>query len=96
MIADRGGKRRVAEKGVWQDRVPFGYVTEENRRLVLGNPAEIALVRRIFDGENGCIPKIRPPQFAVLSQLIAARFARRPGDAACPGVGWRVRFRQFL
>ncbi len=49
LFADvKRGKRRVAEKGVWQGRVPFGYATDDNRRLVLGNPVEIDLVRRIF------------------------------------------------
>jgi site-specific DNA recombinase len=42
------GKRAVAEKGIWQGRVPFAYATDDERHLILGDPAEIELVRRMF------------------------------------------------
>ena len=44
--------RKLKSKGKWVGAVPTGYTTEGekyDRRLVLGEDDEIALVRRIFD-----------------------------------------------
>ena len=42
------GMQAVAEKGLWQHAIPYGYHLGPDRRLVLGHPAEIATVQRIF------------------------------------------------
>jgi len=42
------GMHAVAEKGLWQHAIPYGYRLGDDRRLVLGHPAEIAIVQRIF------------------------------------------------
>lgn len=42
------GKRQVAERGDWAGRPPLGYVVGENRRLQLGDPREVELIRRLF------------------------------------------------
>ena len=42
------GMQAVAEKGLWQHAIPYGYRLGDDRRLVIGDPAEIAVVRRIF------------------------------------------------
>ncbi len=41
------GKRAVAEKGLWQSKPPFGYIVVD-RRLQLGDPLHVQIVRRIF------------------------------------------------
>ena len=41
------GKRAVAEKGLWQGKIPFGYVVVD-RRLQLGDPMRVDIVQRIF------------------------------------------------
>ncbi len=41
------GKRAVAEQGLWQSKPPFGYIVVD-RRLQLGDPLHVELVRRIF------------------------------------------------
>lgn len=40
-------KGEIAKRGEWQGMPPFGYAVE-NRRLVLGDPAKVEVVRRIF------------------------------------------------
>ena len=41
------GKRAVAERGLWQGKIPFGYIVVD-RRLQLGDPMRVEIVRRIF------------------------------------------------
>jgi DNA invertase Pin-like site-specific DNA recombinase len=43
------GQRAAASRGDWMGGpVPRGYVVQ-NKRLIFGNPDDVALVRRIFD-----------------------------------------------
>jgi DNA invertase Pin-like site-specific DNA recombinase len=42
------GKRAAAERGLWQTRIPYAYQLGADRRLTLGDPAEAAVVRRVF------------------------------------------------
>jgi len=42
------GKRQVAERGDWAGRPPLGYIVGENRRLQLGDPLHVELMRRLF------------------------------------------------
>lgn len=41
--------RRRAAEGVWCGKAPFGYVLGDDGRLVLGDPAAVAAVRRVFE-----------------------------------------------
>jgi DNA invertase Pin-like site-specific DNA recombinase len=43
------GKRAVAERGVWQGRIPYGYVRSKNGKLAIGDALEVATVQRIFN-----------------------------------------------
>jgi DNA invertase Pin-like site-specific DNA recombinase len=43
------GMRRIAEQGIWSGTAPLGYRIGENRKLVLGDPADVALIVRIFE-----------------------------------------------
>jgi len=43
------GKQRLAERGIWQGRIPYGYVRGKNGKLTTGDATEVATVRRIFD-----------------------------------------------
>jgi DNA invertase Pin-like site-specific DNA recombinase/translation initiation factor 1 (eIF-1/SUI1) len=43
------GKRAVAERGVWQGRIPYGYIRSKNGKLAIGDALEVATVQRIFN-----------------------------------------------
>jgi len=43
------GMRRLADQGIWSGTAPLGYRIGENRKLVLADAADVALVRRIFE-----------------------------------------------
>ncbi len=42
------GQRAAAEKGLWQGKIPYGYRLGADRRLILGDPAEVAAMQRAF------------------------------------------------
>lgn len=43
------GKRAVAERGIWQGRIPYGYVRSKGGKLAIGDATEVATVQRIFN-----------------------------------------------
>ena len=42
------GKQALAERGIWQGRIPIGYKVNGTRKLELGDDHEVAIVRRIY------------------------------------------------
>ena len=42
------GMQRIAERGIWQGRIPYAYVRGDDGKLATGDALEVATVRRIF------------------------------------------------